>query len=85
MTGRTPWRPGVGAPAPAMSDAGTQPAEEGERTVSSCVGLVACEGVGLEQRGSNAPTTDKTRLGFSFTTQVIYGRVNSSPQADSMD
>lgn len=48
LTGLKHWRPGVVAHALLMSDSGTQPTEEGERMVNSCVGLVACGGVGLE-------------------------------------
>lgn len=48
MTGFRRWRPGVVAHTLSMSDSGMQPTEEGARTVSSCVGLVACERVELE-------------------------------------
>lgn len=48
MTGLKHWRPGVVAHTSLMSDSGTQPTEDGERMVNSCVGLVAGERVELE-------------------------------------
>lgn len=53
-----------------MRGSGVQPNEEGERTVSSCVGLVAGEGDELEGRWRRIPSTDKTWVASSLTGNI---------------
>lgn len=67
------------APTLLTGSSGTQPNGEEARMVSSCVGLEAGEKSELENLWCRIPTTGETWAGFSFSAQVIYGTVTSTP------